>query len=135
MEYKDLLKKVYANLPERKESSERFEIPKVQGHIQGNKTMVNNFAQIASTLGRDQQHFLKYLQRELATPGQIEGQRLIFGRKISSSLINSKIEQYVKDAVICQECKKPDTQLMKEEKVTIIKCNACGARHPLKIKT
>lgn len=134
MEYEELLKRAREELPETKTGVERFEIPKVKGHIQGNKTIVNNFSQIADILRRDQNHLLKYLQRELATPAKIDGPRLILGRKLSSSLVNQKIEQYAKDFVLCYECKKPDTQVMRENKILIMKCMACGAKHTIKAK-
>ena len=114
------------------EKKERFEIPKAQGHVQGSKTIVTNFNQIVTILGREQQHLLKYLQRELATPASVDGPRLILNRKISSYLINLKIEQYVNTFVLCPDCKKPDTKLLKENKILFIKCMACGARHPVK---
>jgi translation initiation factor 2 subunit 2 len=132
--YENLLKKAKASLPSTTTQTERFEIPKVQGHVQGNKTIISNFNQICSILRRDQQHLLKYLQRELATPAQIDGPRLILGRKLLSSLINQKIEQYTNNFVICPECKKPDTKLIKEDRIYFIKCMACGAKHPIKAK-
>lgn len=121
-------------LPETKKATERFEIPKVKGHIQGNKTVITNFSQIAEILAREQSHLLKFLQRELATPANIDGPRLILGRKISSSIINQKIERYAETYVLCQECGKPDTQLKREDKVITLKCTACGAKHPVKSK-
>jgi len=36
--------------------------------------------------------------------------------------------------VLCPECKKPDTQLKKEDRITTIKCSACGAKHPVRAK-
>jgi len=30
--------------------------------------------------------------------------------------------------VLCSECKKPDTILIKENRMTFVKCEACGAR-------
>ena len=132
--YEKLLEKAKANLPEIKQTAERFEMPKAKGHVQGNKTIISNFADIVKTFNRDQTHLLKYLLRELATPGNIDGPRLILGRKISSSLINSKIEQYAQEFVLCRVCKKPDTILTKEERVTIMKCTACGAKNPVRTK-
>ena len=132
--YQTLLKQGKKQLPEVKETKERFEIPKVKGHIEGNKTIIVNFTQIANTLRREPNQLLKYLQRELATPATLDKQRLILGRKLSASNINQKIEQYAKDFVICQECKKPDTKLDKESKVLMIKCMACGAKHSVKAK-
>ncbi len=135
MDYKQLLERARTNLPETaKQSSERFEIPKVKGHLEGNKTVLSNFLQIVSAFNREQDHLLKFLQRELATPAQIDGQRLIFGRKLPSSLINSKIESYAKTFVLCKECGKPDTKIIKEGSFKFLKCSACGAKHPIKGK-
>jgi len=132
--YEQLLEKAKASLPEVKENVERFEIPKATGHIQGNKTIISNFGNIVKIFNRPPEHLLKYLLKELATPGNIDGPRLILGRKISSSLINSKIDQYAHEFVLCQVCKKPDTLLMKEERITMMKCAACGARNPVRTK-
>lgn len=134
MTYDELLKRAREKLPEASLKSERFEIPRVRGHVQGNKTVITNFSEICSAFMREPQHLLKYLQRELATPASIDGPRLILGRKLSSSLINTKIEQYANNFVLCPECKRPDTQLKKEGSVLIIKCTACGAKHPVKAK-
>ena len=134
MNYKELLKKAREELPDSVLKTERFEIPKVKGHIEGNKTIITNFVQIASTLRRDINHLLKYLSRELAAPGEMRGKSLIIGRKISSAIINAKIEKYAKEFVICPECKRPDTKLIKEDRFVFMKCLACGARHPIKSK-
>src|SRR3990167_11133808 len=128
MEYEKLLENAYKQLPETKSEGERFEIPKVQGIIQGNKTLITNFVKIAQTFRREVAHLQKYLLRELATPGNLDGPRLILNRKISSSLINQKVEQYANDFVICKECGKPDTILKKEDRFTYVKCQACGAK-------
>jgi len=134
LNYEEMLKSGRKKLPDKVLKSERFEIPKVKGQIQGNKTIVTNFIAIANAFNRDPQHLLKYLQRELAAPAHIEGQRLILGRKISAAMINTKIEQYAKDFVICKECGRPDTQLKKEQGVLMMKCMACGAKRPIKAK-
>src|SRR3989344_3713168 len=132
--YEELLDKAFLKIPKQSVSKERFEIPKVTGHIEGNKTIISNFIQICDTLRREPGHLLKYLQRQLATPAIIEGPRLILGRKISANIINQKIALYVNDFVLCSECKRPDTQLIKEGKIYQVKCLACGAKHPVKAK-
>ena len=134
MSYEELLKNAYKDIPKSENTGERFDIPKAAGHVQGSKTIISNFLAMCSTLRRDPQHVLKYLQRELATPAIIDGPRLILGRKLPSSLINEKIKQYTELFVLCPECKKPDTQLKKEDRITTIKCSACGAKHPVRAK-
>lgn len=133
-DYEKLLDKGRSQLPESVLKIERFEVPKVKGHIQGNKTIVSNYLQICNVLRREPEHLLKYLQRELATPALIDDSRLVLGRKISSSSINGKIQQYTDTFVLCPECKKPDTKLLKEDKFLLIKCTACGAKHTVKTK-
>ena len=134
MDYTELLKRARRNLPESGKNHKRFEVPEVKGHIQGNRTIISNFRQIASVLGRKPEHLLKYLLKELATPGELKKKGLILGRRVSSQMINKKIKQYVNEFVICKECKKPDTKLVRENCITFIKCQACGAKHPVKTR-
>ena len=130
MDYLKLLKKVRSELPKIKLAKERFEIPKVRGHIQGNRTVISNFVQIAVLLHRDPKHMLKYVLRELATPGEIKKSgSVIIGSKVSASRVNEKIRQYAEEFVFCRECGKPDTKLIKEGNYTFIKCMACGAKY------
>jgi len=134
-DYKKLLGEVRKELPEHIFQKERFEIPKVKGHIQGSRTIINNFLQIASALGRDTEHMLKYVLRELATPGEIKKSgSAIIGSKVPASRINEKIKQYANTYVFCHECGKPDTKIEKEGNFNFIKCMACGARHSIKSK-
>ena len=134
MDYNSALDNVYKNLPESILKKERFELQEVKSIIQGNKTIIPNFSSIIGQIRREPQHLLKFLLRELATPGNIDGPRLVLGRKISSKLIQQKVDEYVKIFVLCPDCKKPDTKLIKEDKILSIKCMACGAKHPIKSK-
>ena len=78
---------------------------------------------------------LKYVLRELATPGEIKRSgSVIVGTKVSASRINDKIKQYVHEFVLCSECGKPDTKIEKDGTFSFLKCMACGARHPIKAK-
>ena len=133
-DYNKLLDEAYKNIKPIEHSGERFEIPKVQGHLEGTKTILTNLQQIASYLRRSQNHLLKFLLRELATSGAIKDNRTILQRKISSQKINKKIEQYTKEFVICKECKKPDTELIKDKNFTFVHCLACGAKHSVRAK-
>ena len=129
-----MLKKGREQLPASVFERERFEIPKVTGHLQGNKTVISNFQQIAGVLRRPIEHILKYLLKELATPGTIRSSNLILATKVPASRVNEKIRQYANDFVLCPDCGKPDTQITKESEFSYLKCQACGAKHPVKSK-
>ena len=134
MDYEKLLDRARQDLPESVFEKERFEIPKVKGHIQGYRTIITNFYQIASTLGRDPEHLLKFVLRELATPGDLKRSALMLGAKVSAARINEKIKKYVDEFVLCSECGKPDSKLMKEGGFTYLKCQVCGAKRIVKEK-
>ena len=133
MSYEQLLEKAYKEVKPI-ESGERFEVPKVKGHVEGTKTIITNFSQICDVLRRNKEHVTKFLYKELATPGVIDGERLILNRKLHSAKINEKIEAYANEFVICSECKKPDTELIKENRLMFIKCLACGAKKTVRTK-
>ena len=83
MEYKELLKRGMKDLPEVVVEVSRFEVPKVKGHLQGNKTIISNINEIVEKLRRPAAHIVKFLLKELATPGEIKGNFLVIGTKIS----------------------------------------------------
>jgi len=132
-DYEQLLKKAVEELPEQQtQGGERFIIEKIKGHLEGNKTVLVNLKPIAKYLGRDENHLLKYLLRELATPGKFVRDRVILGTKIAASTINKKLKKYASEFVYCSECSKPDTKLIEEKGVTYLKCQACGTKKPVK---
>ena len=92
-EYEALLKKAEEELPEQVQGKDRFVVEKVMGHLEGNKTVLINLKKIAKDLRRDENHLLKYLLRELATPGKYVKERAIFGTKVAASAINKKIKK------------------------------------------
>jgi translation initiation factor 2 subunit 2 len=134
-DYEKLLNEAYKNVKSvASNTGERFEIPKIEGHFEGKKTILTNFYQIADHIRRSPEHFQKYLLKELAASGTRDGDRLILNIKVPSTKINQKIEDYVKEFVLCKECKKPDTELIKKDRLTFIHCLACGAKHPIRSK-
>lgn len=133
-EYEKLLDEAYKKVKIVETSSDRFEIPKIEGHFEGKKTILTNFMQIASYLRRNPEHFQKFLLKELAASGQKEGDRLILNMKVPSAKINQKVEEYTKEFVTCKECGKPDTEIKKEDRLAFIHCLACGAKHPVRSK-
>jgi len=134
MTYEELLDEAYNKVKQIDTSKNRFEIPKVEGHFQGRKTIITNFAQIVSHLRRNSEHFQKFLLKELAASGNRDGDRLVLNNKIPSAKINPKIEQYAREFVLCKECGKPDTEIKKEDRLTFIHCLACGAKHSVRGK-
>lgn len=131
MEYEKMLKKAMEKLPQKAEEKARFETPKAKILPAGARTIIINFYEIASALRREPKYFLKELLRELATKGEIKDKRLVVIGRFSEEMINRKIESYVKKYVLCPECAKPDTKIVRKDGTLFLVCEACGASNPL----
>lgn len=131
-DYEALLDRLVTNLPDVVKQDIRFEPPRANSAIQGNRTIIYNFNEIVHVLHRPPQHLLKYLLKELGTAGEIDGHRVVLQGRFPDIVVNNRVSNYIKEYVLCPECGKPDTQIIKEERVRVMKCLACGARHPIR---
>lgn len=130
--YEELLEKAYKEAKIVSHSAERFEIPKVQGQVTKNNTIITNISVIASYLRRPAVDLAKFLQKEFAASARLEGSRLVLKTRLSSTKVQEKIEMYSKKFVICNECGKPDTEIIIEKGIKFKHCLACGAKSPIK---
>ena len=133
-DYFALLDRAKEKLPEVAESHDRFTVPEVDVMQEGKITVVRNFLDITDVLRRDKDHVLQFLLRELGTPGNIEGRRVVLKSKISPAQIQDKIQTYTDTFVICSECGRPDTKMVKEGRTLVLECEACGAHRPVNVK-
>jgi translation initiation factor 2 subunit 2 len=115
-----------------KKEISRLELPVPQIIWVGQRTIFRNFMDFSKALRRDPEKLLLYLNKELASAGYINGDRVIFlGRKVRSSF-GALIDRYVKDYVICPVCGSPDTRTEKNKKLGFLLCEACGAKSSIK---
>ncbi len=133
-DYFALLDRAKEKLPEVAESHERFVIPDLDVIQEGKTTVIKNFIDITDTLRRDPEHVLQFLLRELGTPGNLEGRRVILKSKIATAHISEKIQNYTDTFVICSECGRPDTKMTRDGRTLILECEACGAHRPVNVK-
>jgi len=127
-DYEWLLNRAYESLPKRPiQRRERFVVPKPEIVISGRRTFITNFKQICDVINRDPRLVLRFLLKEIGAPGEIKENYAVIQGEIKIRVINSLIDRFVRDYVICPICKSPDTILIKERKAMFIKCMACGA--------
>jgi translation initiation factor 2 subunit 2 len=125
------LERAQSKLPEIKGSGERFVVPELKLLTEGKTTVFENFAIVADKLNRETEHLLKFMLRELGTAGKLEGSRAIVHGRFSSSVVSEIIEAYIKEYVTCSECGRPDTHLIKIDRILTLRCDACGAHRPV----
>ena len=127
-DYKELLKRARSQIPEVTVKRERLELPRLNYSIIGMRTIVYNFKEVADTLNRDPQHILKFLMREMATAATIQEARVIFQGKFSQETLQRLLQRYMESFVVCPVCKRPDTKIVKEKRLSFLVCEACGAK-------
>ena len=131
-DYDKLIKKAEEQMPESAYKSERFEIPKLNVMVIGNRTVLSNFVKSIKDIRRKPEEVLKYFSKELATSGEIKGAQAEFIGKFGVVEISKKFTRFLDDFVLCKECRKPDTTIIKDGRQFFLKCEACGARRPIK---
>lgn len=130
--YEEMLKKALERMPEGIKTKKRFEMPQIVTMAEGNKTIIKNFKEIIDVLRRAEKHLSKYFFKQLATPGIVKGNTLVLQRRVPQKLLQSKLEDYVKEYVYCKACGSPDTKIVKEGRMSFILCEACGAKRPMR---
>jgi len=127
-DYEELLKRARSQIPEVVSKRERLELPRLHHAVIGMRTIIYNFKEVADALNRDPQHILKFLTREMATAATMQEPRAIFKGKFSSETLGRLLQRYMESFVVCPVCKRPDTKIVKEKRLSFLICEACGAK-------
>jgi translation initiation factor 2 subunit 2 len=135
LDYESMLERARKNLPSQMQSTaDRWAMPEPDVMYEGKTTVVKNFQEIVDSVRRESEHILGNVLRELGSAGSLEGRRLILKSVITKDKLSEKFHDYVETFVICVECGKPDTHLVKEGRIQVVECMACGAKRPVKVK-
>jgi translation initiation factor 2 subunit 2 len=134
-DYSKLLDIAIEQIPEDAKDTKRWIIPKLDVDYEGKTTIIKNFKQIVTELGCDEKHFFKKICKELGAAGDIQKSsgRAVLKSILKKSSLNSQIENYTRDYIICQTCGKPDTVIIKDGRNHVLKCQACGTRRMVKL--
>lgn len=130
--YDELLKRATEQMPTVQAKKERLELPRIMIQTVGMRTTIANFKEIADALDRDPQHVIKFLTREMATAATFHDSRAIFQGKFRADSFERLLSRYLEGYVVCPVCKRPDTKIVKEKRLTFLVCNACGAKSSIK---
>ncbi|MCA9812358.1 MAG: translation initiation factor IF-2 subunit beta [Nitrosarchaeum sp.] len=134
-DYEKLLKRIQSDLGDpKKDTRKRFELPIVDVMWEGQKTFLRNFSEFPKVLRRDPDKVLQYLSKEFAVPAERLGDKAMFIGKRAPEDFTRLFEIYVKDYLECPTCKSPDTKIIKENRISFLICEACGAKSTLKGK-
>ena len=130
--YDELLKRACSQMPEVSLKRERLELPRLYIRTVGMRTIISNFKEVADILNRNPQHILKFLTREMATAATFHESRAVFQGRFKHDSFERLLQRYMESFVICPVCKRPDTKITKEKRLSFLICNACGAKSSIK---
>jgi len=134
LDYKKLLKRILGDTSTEKVAEDRFKLPKAEIFYEGNTTVIKNFDRISDAVNRDSDLILKFLLGAVGTSGEMDGGRVVFQGKIPPKQMQDKLKEYIDTYVMCSECNKPDTHLVKQGRTILIRCDACGAFRSVRSK-
>ena len=131
-DYESLLDRARENIPEEISSRSRWRLPAPQIMIEGSNTIFRNFNEVVSMMDRDENHVYQYILNELGTRGLGTDRGLV--SKAASTQANQRNDCQLRERYIkCSQCSAPDTHFVKEDRTTLLKCQACGATRPVKL--
>ena len=133
-DYESLLKRIEKNISKDAKDTQRFELPTVEITWEGKNTILRNFGDFPKALRRDTNIILQYLSKEFAVPAERVGEKAIFVGKRDPDDFSRLFGIYLKDYVECPTCHSPDTKVEKENRVSFLICEACGAKSTIKGK-
>ncbi|KAM0677093.1 translation initiation factor eIF-2 beta subunit [Binucleata daphniae] len=127
LEYQNLLKRGIHILQKFKKTSD-LKLSVDVKREPANKTSIN-LREIATVLNREEDHLLKYMLKELVTAGNVtsEGRLYVKGSFLSAT-VKEVIRNYIEAYVVCKGCESvQNTVFKKENKLSFVKCRACGS--------
>ncbi len=128
----ELLDRAYAELHKNKLPKKIFVRPEVVNH--NRKSYITNYIKLCDSLGRDIEHFRKFINKEMSIDTAIikennlddgEGTGLKFNGMFRQNQIMDAITNYIKLYVLCESCRSGHTELTKIDRITYISCNSC----------
>ncbi len=133
-DYEKLLKRIEKNISNTNKVENRLKLPAPDVTWEGKKTYLRNFIDFPKALRREPEKILQYLTKEFAVPVERIGDKVMFIGKRDPEDFTRLFQIYLKDYVTCQTCTSPDTKVVKENRISFLHCEACGAKSTLKGK-
>ena len=108
-------------------------LPQIKIDIEPTRIHWKNVKEYLVLIKRNPMHFMQFLKLNFLgksidwTSESISTGLFIHGKKIKENDIKNIMIKYINEYVICNDCKKSNTSLMKSDlKKYLFKCNECG---------
>ena len=126
---KFLVDRLYTELGNQLSSSKKLVLDRPEINSANKKTYIGNFKEICNKLNRKMDDVKAYFESELRAPCNLSQDGTLVITKVFKQVQVSKVlSSYIKDCVTCKECNSCDTDIIKENRITFLKCNKCKSK-------
>ena len=132
--YEDMLNRAYSKIDKPTESDKlKMKIPKIC-RDGSKKTVWINFRETCLIINRPKEHLMNYVSREFGAICSINAQDILVVRGIyKSNRFESLVRNYIREYVMCTQCKSMKTRIVKEGRLTFIICSKCNSSRSIKV--
>lgn len=129
--YDDLLYRLHL-VKMAEDNYKKINLPAIKITKKNKISIFINFSNFVEKLKRTPEHISNYIREEtgMATSVNAQDQMIIQGI-LNETKTETIMRNYIREYVSCRQCKCLDTNLIKENTITFILCNQCGAKTSL----
>jgi translation initiation factor 2 subunit 2 len=129
--YEDMLSRLHG-FKTGDDNYEKINLPQLKIVRKNRSSIFANFAIFCEKLSRPDVHIQKFIYDEMGMNCSINGQKqLIIQGILTENKMESIMKKYIREFVLCKQCKGIDTKLSKENNLTFLGCNKCSAKSSL----
>ncbi|CAD8129574.1 unnamed protein product [Paramecium sonneborni] len=129
-QYIQALDRIFLLLQKHKFTKTKFLLAKPEIKIKGGRSIWLNYSNICNQIKMNSVFVNQYFKAQLYSQLLIQKEKMIIiGYRIKTKVIESYLIEFLKEYLICQQCKIAETKLVKDRKTKLIskECRICKA--------
>ncbi|KII69104.1 Eukaryotic translation initiation factor 2 subunit 2 [Thelohanellus kitauei] len=88
-----------------------------------------NFIEICNVFKRPSSHLMDFILVELGTTGSLDSKEALTVKgRYEIKQFEAILRKYIKEYVLCPNCKSSETKLVKEQRLSFIICDKCNSK-------
>lgn len=126
-----LLKRAYSEIEniQQKNKSDKLLLSRPEVTFANKRTFIKNFKDLSQRLNRKDLEIKAFFDAELNAPSSIDGNgMLVIQGRFRQNGIQKVLTNYIKQYLLCSECKSTDTEIIKENRITFMQCKKCRSK-------
>ena len=124
-----LVNRAYDDLERMRSSKKKPSFPQPNIVSKDRKTFFVNFEEMCNAMNRKQEYVKSHIETETNIATSILGDNsLKFDVAVKPQQIKNLITNYIKEYIICKDCRSSITQTYREDKINYLVCDYCKSK-------